>query len=363
MSLRLFSINNKIHYLVIETLSTLLTLLIFPAFLFAQDSLSVLVYHHVSNTTPSSTSISPEVFRSHLQFMKDNGITIVDLEVAIMDLQKGIDLPTNAVAITFDDGYQSVYENAWPILKEFSAPFSIFISTDPINTNQQGYVTWDQIREMHSQGANIGNHTSNHAYLVQKLQDESTSNWKDRVTVSIQKGHSNLIQQLGITPRLFAYPYGEFNQELKNIVNGYDYIAVGQHSGAIGPHSDWLALPRFPMGGIYSNLSTAKTKFTARAMPVIDIKQWSPIVSSRDPDAQLIFDNSTITRVGLHAENVTCFIGGKEMEVTTRADDDYTYVSIAALDPSFGRRWNYTCTAPANKNRYFWLSLPFVFLD
>ena len=363
MSLTLFLITDKIQSPAIKALSTFLTLLIFPACLFSQDSLSVLVYHHVSNTTPSSTSISPEAFRSHLQFMKNNGITIIDLEAAVLELQKGMDLPKKAVAITFDDGYESVYETAWPILEEFSAPFSIFINTDPINTSQQGYVTWDQIREMHSQGVTIGNHTSDHAYLLQKTQNESTSDWKVRVKESIQEGHSDLIQQLGIEPRLFAYPYGEFNKELKNIANGFDYIAVGQHSGAIGPHSDWLALPRFPMGGIYSNLDTAKTKFTARAMPVNDIDRWSPIVSTRNPNAQLIFDNSIIAQVGFYAKNVTCFFGGKEMEVTTHTDGTYTYFFIAALGQSAGRRWNYTCTAPSNNNRYFWLSLPFVFLD
>jgi peptidoglycan/xylan/chitin deacetylase (PgdA/CDA1 family) len=363
MSLKLFPINKRTHYSAIEAISTFLASLIFPAFLFAQDSLSVLVYHHVSNATPLSTSISPEVFRSHLQFMKDNGITVIDLEVAVLKLQKGMDLPEKAVAITFDDGYESIYSNAWPVLKEFSAPFSIFISTDPINTSQKGYVTWDQIREMHSQGVNIGNHTSDHIYLTQKLQNESTPNWRIRVQKSIQKGHFDLTQKLGIEPRLFAYPYGEFNQELKNMVNNFDYIAVGQHSGAIGSHSDWLALPRFPMGGIYSKISTAKIKFTARAMPVIDIEQWSPIVSTQNPDAQLIFDNLINAQVGFNAKSVTCFFDGEEMEKTTLADDEYTYLSIKPLNKSARRRWNYTCTAPSNKSRYFWLSLPFVFLD
>lgn len=363
MNLKLNLNTQSIRRSVIDILSSFLVTMLPCSIGFSQTHLSILVYHHVSKTTPPSTSISPEDFRSHLQFMKDNGITVVDLENAVSALQKGLDLPDKAVAITFDDGYESIYETAWPILKEFSAPFSFFISTDPINKSQQGYVTWGQIKEMHSQGVTIGNHTSDHAYLVQKTQNESTSDWKQRAQKSIKKAHADLTKQLGIAPRLFAYPYGEFSQELKEIVGGFDYIALGQHSGATGPLSDWLALPRFPMGGIYSNLETARIKFTSRALPALDIEQWSPIVDTREPTAQLTIDNINISKVGLQATSISCFLGGKEMEVKIRTNSTHTTFSIAARGKSIGRRWNYTCTAPAENNRYFWLSLPYIFLD
>ena len=89
MNLKLNLNTQSIRRSVIDILSSFLVIMLTCSIGFSQNHLSILVYHHVSNTTPPSTSISPEGFRSHLQFMKDNGITVVDLENAVCAYKKG----------------------------------------------------------------------------------------------------------------------------------------------------------------------------------------------------------------------------------------------------------------------------------
>ena len=83
----------------------------------AAEHLNVLVYHHVSEETPASTSVSPAQFRSHLQLLTDQHFNVIALDQALTALQRGEALPERAVAITFDDGYRNIYDNALPLLE------------------------------------------------------------------------------------------------------------------------------------------------------------------------------------------------------------------------------------------------------
>ncbi len=88
-------------------------LILHPAPVQAQSnqaaSAVILQYHHVSSTTPPSTSISPADFRVHMEYLRDNGFTVLRLEEVVAALQDAASLPDKTAVITFDDGYLSVY--------------------------------------------------------------------------------------------------------------------------------------------------------------------------------------------------------------------------------------------------------------
>ena len=96
----------------------------------------ILVYHHVSTNTPPSTSISPEDFRKHLDYLQKNDFSVIPLNQMLETLKAGRQLPDKAVAITFDDGYISIYDTAFPMLKTYGFPFTLFLSTSPIDRQQ-----------------------------------------------------------------------------------------------------------------------------------------------------------------------------------------------------------------------------------
>jgi peptidoglycan/xylan/chitin deacetylase (PgdA/CDA1 family) len=107
----------------------------------------ILLYHHVDSDTPPSTTISPSDFKAHLEYLRDNDFNVIPLDTMIDSLQKQQALPERAVAITFDDGYISIFEQAFPMLQEFGYPFTLFVSTDPIN----------RAVELHELGSDQGN--------------------------------------------------------------------------------------------------------------------------------------------------------------------------------------------------------------
>ena len=62
------------------------------------------------------------------------------------------------VAFSVDDAYRSFYENAWPIFRKHSIPVTLFVSTDIIDKNTRGYMSWDEIKQFIDEGGTVGNH-------------------------------------------------------------------------------------------------------------------------------------------------------------------------------------------------------------
>ena len=133
----------------------------------------ILVYHHVSKDTPPSTSISPEDFRKHLDYLQQNNFSVMPLDQMLETLQTGGQLPEKAIAITFDDGYISIYDTAFPMLQSYGFPFTLFLSTGPIDRRQQSFMNWEQVKKMSEAGVIIANHMVEHPYMLDKGPGES----------------------------------------------------------------------------------------------------------------------------------------------------------------------------------------------
>ena len=80
----------------------------------AAQSAVILLYHHVAEDTPPSTSISPANFDAHLAYLRDNDFNVIALDRMIDSLRSGQSLPEKSIVITFDDGYSSIFdEQIW----------------------------------------------------------------------------------------------------------------------------------------------------------------------------------------------------------------------------------------------------------
>ena len=141
----------------------------------------ILVYHHVSTSTPPSTSISPEDFRKHLDYLLQNDFSVIPLDQMLETLQTEGQLPEKAIAITFDDGYISIYDTAFPMLQSYGFPFTLFLSTGPIDRQQQNFMNWEQVKEMSEAGVIIANHMVEHPYMLDKDPEESEIQWLSRL--------------------------------------------------------------------------------------------------------------------------------------------------------------------------------------
>lgn len=168
-------------HLISRSLKRLLAIAaLIPSLAIAADSAVFLQYHHVSDKTPAITSITPEMFKQHLDYLDENGFNVAPIEATAKAIQNGEPVPDKTVVITFDDAYKNIYENAFPVLKEKGWPFTIFVSTQPVDRGFNNFLTWEQLREMARSGATIANHTTNHPHMPEKQPGESDLAWLER---------------------------------------------------------------------------------------------------------------------------------------------------------------------------------------
>ena len=317
---------------------------------------AILLYHHVSSSTPASTSISPEAFKSHMEYL-DAHHTVVSLQDVVSAIQHNTTLPENAVAITFDDGYANILDNAHPILADLGFPYTVFINPDEIGVGPK-QLTWEQVIAMHNDGVVFANHTLDHLHMLNGEQAMGERAWLEKVWQNVESAEKKIEDKLDISLKYLAYPFGEYNTALANKLKAEGYIGFGQHSGAVGPSSDMQALPRFPAAGPYANLATLKTKLNSLAMPVTQSSHKDPRMTARNLTSPI---SLTIDSDDVRLTQVNCFFGGDPIE--TSLEENVLTFTLDETLPVGRSRVN--CTAPSNaqSGRYYWYSTPFFVAD
>ena len=131
---------------------------------FSNDSGTLsLMYHRFNENKYPSTNTRMEVFIEHMNTIKDNKYEFYDPKLFLTEFDKVKN--KKKILITIDDAFKSFYVEAWPYLKKNKIPFILFVSTEPVGKN--GYMTWDEIREIDKSGIGyIGHHSHTHEYLI-----------------------------------------------------------------------------------------------------------------------------------------------------------------------------------------------------
>lgn len=321
----------------------------------AQSHINILVYHHVDESTPASTSISPQKFEEHLELLKRNGFNVMRLDEALRNIQNGVALPDKAVALTFDDAYRNVYTNAFPLLKTYNFPFTVFVATDAVDHGRTDTATWEQLREMKNWGAVIANHSKDHDYFVRHR--SLGTQWRASVQQNIEHAQQRLVAELGDdTPRWIAYPYGEYSKELQALIIDMGYIGFAQHSGGLNAESDFTAVPRFAAAGIYANPVTLLTKLNSRPMPIDHFQLADMRTTDSTPTLTAeITDSTDLNR------NLNCFVNGTWQDF--KWIEQNTFVVEAGGELSKGRH-RVNCTSKSLTGDYFyWFSKPWLVVD
>jgi len=323
----------------------------------------VILYHHISDTTPKSTSISPAQFEAQMDYLEKNNFTVVPLLELTEKLRKGERLPDKTVAISFDDAYVSVYNSAYPRLKKRGWPFTFFVNTDSVSTSKL-FVTWDQLREMSKHGVTIANHTSQHNHLPRREQNETVKQWRARITAEITNAQLKIEQELGSAPNILAYPFGEYDLDVQQIAEKLGYIAFGQQSGVLYSGGDLQAVPRFPFGGSFTDLDDFIMKVNTRPLPTKSVGFYSDKKTKLD---NLIVKAGAKPWLVLELEDanllkkINCFATGQGA-ITTKIIDNKLWAQ--AKQPLTPGRTRYNCTAYiGEKGRFFWYTQQWLVTD
>lgn len=180
-----------------------------PASFSSSVHVPILLYHYIShNPFPQDTvrtglSTTPQIFEKQLLTLIQYGYTTISLDELFQSLITKTALPQKPVVLTFDDGYEDFYTNAYPLLRKYNMKATQFIPTGLIG--KPNYMTWDQITELsQSELITIGAHTVEHVFLP-KQSDE-------RLETEVLQS-KNMIEEIIQQPvHWFAYPYGAFTE-------------------------------------------------------------------------------------------------------------------------------------------------------
>lgn len=319
----------------------------------------ILQYHHVSDTTPHITSVTPEEFKQHLAFLASNPeIEVVSLSQLLTDAKTLKSNEKMQVAITFDDGYVNVFENARPILKEYGYPYTIFVNPGAVDNNKHYAMTWDQLRILKSEGVEFGNHTTNHTHLTTSFRYLERTKRLQVIQQDIEHAESRLAKELGQSQHWLAYPYGEFSIEIQQLTRAMGYIGFGQHSGPIGENSNYTRLPRFPVSGYYADISKLPLKISSLSFSIKGLTNADPTTNERQPTLGVTLDTSDI-----HPSQLMCYVPNQGAVKPTWINE--STFEVTAPEPLPLGRSRYNCTAPSKKytGRYYWFSQPWLITE
>jgi len=175
------------------------------------QTVPVLTYHKLSrNGTHDAMTVREADFEAQMRFLRDNGYRVIPLDDLFEFLQFRRQIPARSVVITFDDGWRSVYDIAWPILKKYGYPATLFVYTDLIVGSRET-LSWEQVRELSRDGLDIQCHSKTHRYLGRMERKESFRNYFESVRKEIVESSKILRRHTGREVKYLAYPYGDTN--------------------------------------------------------------------------------------------------------------------------------------------------------
>jgi peptidoglycan/xylan/chitin deacetylase (PgdA/CDA1 family) len=207
--------------------------------------LTVLTFHALDER-PYATSFPPTVFRHGMARLRRGGYRTLSVPDVVDCLHRGMPFPDHSMVITFDDGYQSVYEEAFPTLQRYGMSATVFLTVGqkgPVNPTDrlpslQGrpMLSWSEIQEMQRSRIEFGAHTLTHPDLTRLSNQE--------IEVEICESKAIIEDALGTAVTSFAYPYGRYEARSYDVVRRQFLAACSDKLGLVTATSDAYALDR-----------------------------------------------------------------------------------------------------------------------
>jgi peptidoglycan/xylan/chitin deacetylase (PgdA/CDA1 family) len=203
----------------------------------------IFCYHRlVDKVRYPGTEITPAAFEAQMKELKDKGITVISMQDLLAWKRGEKNIPPRCAVVSFDDGWKSQYEVAWPIMKKFGYPVTLFIYTEGVRGGSLGggeAITWEQLADMRDNGVDIEAHTATHQDLREghavtviepggkrtrkKLTGADYEKWVHNEVVGCKE---LLEQRLGVKVNCFAVPFGNYNEHVKELARNAGYEAM-----------------------------------------------------------------------------------------------------------------------------------------
>ena len=312
----------------------------------AANSAVLVMYHRFGQDKYPSTSVTLAQFEAHIEHLASGGYTVLPVPEILAAIDAGRPLPERTVGITVDDATRSTFVEAWPRLEEAGMPFTVFVSTDPVDEGHAGIMSWDELRQLVAAGVTIGNHSAAHGQLWQADADANRAD--------LLRAQRRLQEELGVDATLFAYPYGEWNGVVRALVAELGFTAAfGQHSGVVAAHTDRLNLPRFALNESYGAMDRFGLIVDTVPLGAIAVTPADQILAENPPAVGF-----TIEPPLANPGSLACYPSGGVAATLEHREGGRVEVQFDGPFPPGRARLN--CTAPAGGGRWHWFGLQFV---
>jgi peptidoglycan/xylan/chitin deacetylase (PgdA/CDA1 family) len=175
------------------------------------QTIPILCYHRFGDHG-DRLEVSEAQFREQLTYLKENNYRVIPLKHLQGFLRGEQALPKRAVVLTIDDGHRSIYETAFPLLKEFGYPVTLFVYTDFIG---KGGLRWKELEEMVAGGlVDVQPHSKSHDNLTKRRFGEDRAHYQRRLRSEVNEPTALLRRKLNRKVISYAYPYGDTNQKI-----------------------------------------------------------------------------------------------------------------------------------------------------
>ncbi|GEM_PF-5451268 len=216
----------------------------------------ILVYHHIGPAPKNATSatksffIEAPWFEKHLQYLQENNFQTISFADVAAYFENGTPLPLNKgkrpVIINFDDAYKSVFAAAFPLLTKYHMTATIFVPANLVG--HRAYLTWDQLRELQIENIEIGAHSLWHPYLTRSK----------KAREEIFESKKLLEEKFGIPIETFAYPFGDYDDRIVQLVQeaGYSLARTFSTGNGISRENRF----KIPVVRVYANVGLERWK-------------------------------------------------------------------------------------------------------
>lgn len=218
---------------------------------------AVLGYHDFSaSERETAMRIRTSKFREQMEEIKKSGIPVIPMAEFIAWKDEGERIPEKAIVITLDDGWKSVYTDAYPVLKEYGFPFTLYLYKNYVDGGGKALTT-EMIREMMANGATIGSHSVSHPFpqTVKSSRKRGAEEYDKFLDVEMGESKDFLEGKFKQPVTTYAYPGGYFTEEmlLKAEQVGYGHLFTVQ-PGKVKRSVPNNILPRYVILGNYDKI-------------------------------------------------------------------------------------------------------------
>lgn len=217
------------------------------------NKIPVLMYHSIATEKGNGLRVPTDMFKQQMQYLKDNNYEPITLDELYNDMENGKKIKNGAVVITFDDGYEDNYKNAYPILKEYGFKATIFVITS-FTDKGDIFLKSDELKEMEANGIDIESHTVNHDKLPLLSYKSQLKTFTDSKKY-LEKVLSKKVDYI-------AYPFGQYNSNTLKAAKTAGYKMAFTTSGRWAGKSNGIyKLNRVYVDSLFS-METFKERLT-----------------------------------------------------------------------------------------------------